>query len=176
MKFKYYINEALTILAFWVSPNGDVIDCGAKKHINFVIDHPEKFGMTRKEIEEIYDNYNEPVGHEGKAREDIIVKVLKNGFIRIRKYRNYISVNIWNYNTKAKKHLKSFAKKLISGKLGVKERDIHISVTVTSEVGRGSSGLTLKDFSEGSHLYESEKKEEEIDVRLVDIDDINMIK
>lgn len=53
-----------------------------------VISSPEKFGLTREYIEEQYEAYGEKIGTEGKARENIIRKLMFAGFTRIRKYGN----------------------------------------------------------------------------------------
>lgn len=42
-----------------------------------VIAKPEKFGLKREDIEKTYKSYAEPIGHEGKAREMIIKRLLR---------------------------------------------------------------------------------------------------
>lgn len=68
---------------FWYKDDNNVyeLDC---LHIKFIIDHPSIFDLTEDYIEEIYSSYNEPIGTEGMARETILNKVMKNGWIRIR--------------------------------------------------------------------------------------------
>lgn len=53
-------------------------------HINVVIEHPDKFDFTEDELREIFDKHNEPYGHEGKARVEIIQTLLAKGWIRVR--------------------------------------------------------------------------------------------
>lgn len=54
-------------------------------HINVVIEHPEHFNYTTEQIKSIYEKHNEPYGHEGKAREEIMLNLIKNkGWIRVR--------------------------------------------------------------------------------------------
>jgi len=160
LKFKFYINESNAMLAFWITPDGKVIDCGVKKHIDFVVENPEKFNITKEEIKKLYEKYNEKIGTEGKARQDIILNVIKNGFIRVRKYKNSITINANNFNSRTKKILQSFAKKLISGELGIKEKDRYIDVNISTEVGRGSSEYNLDDISKGAHLFEEDLKDD----------------
>ena len=57
---------------------------GGKTHIHDLVENPEIFGLTDSEIENTYKKYNEKVGNEGKAREEIIKKVMENGWIRVR--------------------------------------------------------------------------------------------
>jgi hypothetical protein len=53
-------------------------------HIHFVIDNPGIFGLKREYIDAVYDSFNEPVGTEGKARIEILKRVLKGGWVRAR--------------------------------------------------------------------------------------------
>jgi hypothetical protein len=94
--------------AFWFK-NGNLLEVD-ENHIKEVIENPELFGITKEEIEEIYRKYNEPIGLEGKAREEIIRLTSKSGWIRIRHYRtpnDYWSIqfNTW---IQARKQVKKF--------------------------------------------------------------------
>jgi len=64
-------------------------------HIAFMIEKPELFNLTAKEINEIFAKYGEKLNIEGKAREELIRMVSKEGWIRIRHYQkpeNYWSI------------------------------------------------------------------------------------
>lgn len=72
--------------AFWFR-DGNIIqvdDGTGHKHIEFVITHPNTFNLTKEYIEKIYIKYNEPVGFEGNAREEIFVKLFLDNWIRVR--------------------------------------------------------------------------------------------
>jgi len=69
--------------AYWISPSGAIIDV-EQRHINTIISHPDKFGLNRTDIEKLYKKYKEPMGHEGKAREEIMQGLLKKGWVRLR--------------------------------------------------------------------------------------------
>jgi hypothetical protein len=69
--------------AYWLSPRGDIIEV-SKLHIDSILEHPTKFGETKKSIDDAYNKYNEPRGVEGKAREEIMLRVINRGFIRVR--------------------------------------------------------------------------------------------
>ncbi|HPS30826.1 MAG TPA: hypothetical protein PLZ43_11260 [bacterium] len=69
--------------AYWISPEGTVITVNTK-HINEVISHPEVFGLTIEAIRAVYEKYDEPMGLEGKAREEIMTGLILKGWIRIR--------------------------------------------------------------------------------------------
>ncbi len=55
-------------------------------HIDCVIDQPDTFFTTRQDIVDIYKQYNEPLGFEGKARKELIIKATTHGWIRLRRY------------------------------------------------------------------------------------------
>ena len=75
--------------AYWISPKGKVIPVPSR-HIHSIIEEPKKFGLTTKKIKDLYDKYDEPMGHEGQAREDIMLDLMKKGWIRLRFIpRNY---------------------------------------------------------------------------------------
>lgn len=70
--------------AFWLHYDGEVIPVETI-HIATVIRVPEKFGYTFERIKEIYSKYGEPIGHEGRARHEIMSDIIRNyGWIRIR--------------------------------------------------------------------------------------------
>lgn len=54
-------------------------------HINFVKSNPELFGLSEEYIDSVYQEMNEPLGFEGKARIKIMTKlIIEKGWIRIR--------------------------------------------------------------------------------------------
>ena len=71
---------------FWISPKGEILSVGTK-HIDMIINSPETFGLTKEQIQQVFQKHNEPMGSEGNAREELMADLLKQGWIRIRKYR-----------------------------------------------------------------------------------------
>ena len=69
--------------AFFISPKGKIIPVPVR-HIVAIAKNPEMFGLTLDEIKEIYAKHKEAVGWEGYARNEIILDLLKNEWIRIR--------------------------------------------------------------------------------------------
>ncbi|MGO9118475.1 MAG: hypothetical protein ACLQPD_12825 [Desulfomonilaceae bacterium] len=57
-------------------------------HISTVIADPERFGLTSEEIRAIYDQHGEIIGVEGEARREILLQLISQGWIRIRRYPN----------------------------------------------------------------------------------------
>jgi hypothetical protein len=73
--------------AYWILPkrvNGKLTIKVSTRHINDIIDHPTKFGETKDTVFDAYKKYDERVGIEGKAREEIIERILQRGFARVR--------------------------------------------------------------------------------------------
>lgn len=114
--------------AFFISPKGEIIYCGVK-HITTIIQNPEKFGFDKFFIEYVYGFYNEKIGQEGKAREQLILGLIGEGWIRIRKYGdNFWTVNVNKLTRVVKQYLQKWAKGVLKGKDGVKEYDKTIPV------------------------------------------------
>ena len=104
--------------AFWINPKGQVYNV-RMTHISDVISYPKKFGMSLGDIKKIYDKHDEPLRKEGKAREEILLKLFQDGYIRIRKYKNLgYTVNVKRLAGKAKKHIYKWADKLLSSGIG----------------------------------------------------------
>ena len=132
-------------IAWWISPNGDIIDVKAK-HINTVIEYPEKFGFNTEAIDFVYDTYNERKGQEGKARKQIMLLLFKKGWIRIRKYKNFYSVNVKRMAGKAVSYLTQWANKLLKGLSGYKEDDTYIPIKIDQE-NKPIKSIELKDIA-----------------------------
>lgn len=76
--------DSMKYQAYWMNVSGEIIPVDIK-HIIKIIEMPERFSYTRERIEYVFARYNEPIGHEGKAREAIMSDLIKNyGWIRFR--------------------------------------------------------------------------------------------
>ena len=96
--------------ACWINPNFDILDNGIESHISMVIKYPDYFGITADEIEACYEKHGERLRVEGKAREEIILKLLDKNYIRVRLYpKLYWSVSAKEWNEHTKKALKKWA-------------------------------------------------------------------
>lgn len=74
--------------AYWISGQGDILPVPTI-HIDLVAKHPKRFGYTRGSIERIFAAHGEPVGHEGFARQEIMLHLIVNeGWMRVRYTRN----------------------------------------------------------------------------------------
>ena len=69
--------------AFFISPDGEIVPVPVN-HISKVITSPELFNLTKEEIKATYIKSNEPIGLEGKARNEILAGLIEAEWIRIR--------------------------------------------------------------------------------------------
>jgi len=99
--------------AYWISPRGALIPV-TNRHINTVIDNPKKFGLTKEYIEDVYKKHNEPIHHEGNAREEIIENLMRTNWIRIRLIpkKDQYTIQLNKLTKKAKDYIFDFAVKM----------------------------------------------------------------
>jgi hypothetical protein len=149
MRLKQYITESIRG-AFFISPKGEIIST-PQTHIQQVVTNPKKFGFDDGIIDHIYDFYNEPKGQEGKAREQILVSLLNQGWIRLRRSRNFWTAQLQKLDMKSKKNLSKWAGALLDGKLGFKELDPYVELKIldTEKLVSSSDLQQLRAMSEG---------------------------
>lgn len=142
---------------YYIAPSGDIIELDTS-HIDLVLKNPEKFLMTKKEIVEIYKKYNEPVGLEGKAREEILVNLIKQGWIRVRYIpkNDSFTVQLNRLDRKRKDMLAAFAKEALDGIKG-KKYNKSTDARILNLQGDVLGGFTLQQLSEDV-LYKEAKK------------------
>ena len=99
-------------IAFWVSPDGEIIEVKKGKHIAEIIAYPVKFGFTREFVEFVFNNYNEKIGQEGKARKQLMLVLFDNNWIRIRRYKKFWSINVKKNIGTSNSYLNQWAKKI----------------------------------------------------------------
>jgi hypothetical protein len=152
-RLKIHLSEITGSVAYWISPRGEVLPV-ATNHIDIVIKNPKKFGYTTEKIQDIYDRYEERMGSEGDAREEIIIDLLKKGFIRIRRYKNQYSLNVGKMTKKVKDILFDWANKLLNtGIAGQKERDKYMPINIQGFTDHFNRSLTIKEIAEDA-LFE----------------------
>jgi len=78
-------------VAYWIKGN-EVIDI-PDSHVNAIIRDPEHFGISMAEVLSAYRRHKEVLGVEGKARQQLVIKAIKNGHIRSRHYQR--PVDYW---------------------------------------------------------------------------------
>lgn len=143
--------------SFWIAPDGTTIGTGGK-HIDTIIQNPEKFGLTLDRIRGYYEKHGEPLGVEGKAREEIIGMVLRQGWIRIREYRNRWSMTVHRLDQKTRMSISKFADLFVNGKLYNRRlRDKYAEVSIVPLAG---GEVVKKEFHELASYALVESKSE----------------
>ena len=154
MRLQNYLTEAFNV-AFFISPRGEIVGT-PQTHIQQVITNPEKFGFNDGIIDHIYNFYGEKKGLEGKAREQILISLLNQGWIRLRRSKNFWTAQLKKLDGRSRKHLSKWAGALLDGKLGVNEIDPYIELKIIDIKGKmESSGLKqLQALAEGVDVSE----------------------
>jgi hypothetical protein len=165
MKFQEYISEAAGAgAAYWLSPKNELISV-KDNHISLVITNPEKFSLSKKYINDKYASYGEPVGQEGKAREDIITELVNRKWVRIRRYKDYWSLNVANTQDRKTENLMAeWALGMLNGDYGEKEKDKYIDVVIT-----GIKGRMIRIDMEGLAKGMNETQEKLISVSTIEL-------
>lgn len=139
--------------AYWVNPYGKILNVGYGDHIGVMIKNPEQFHLSKDEVETTYKKYNERVGQEGKAREELIKKVLAHGFIRIRLYVNkYWSINTHKWDRRTKKAISKWAEIAKDDKMSGK----YMPVKIDHPKGI-INDFTVEDLYFEKHLFEGDE-------------------
>jgi hypothetical protein len=140
--------------AFWINPKGQVYNV-RMTHIGDVISYPKKFGMSLADIKKIYDKHDEPLRKEGKAREEILLKLFQDGYVRIRKYKNTgYTVNVKKLAGKAKEHIYKWADKLLGSGIGG-EKDYTTTPVLFDAEDKRLKPTTLGDIQNDISVMES---------------------
>ena len=98
--------------AYFICPDGEIIDVGMDTHIAYIIKHPAKFNTTIEKITALYKKYNEIMPTEGLARKSIIMDLLNQHYIRIRQYKNHWSISLIVLDDDTKSRLSQWASDL----------------------------------------------------------------
>jgi hypothetical protein len=61
-------------------------------HIATVVERPDAFGLTREQIDTVFRKHGETSYIEGKARLELLSRILADGWIRLRRGNNRWSV------------------------------------------------------------------------------------
>ena len=115
---------------FFISPKGK-ITLLKTTHIQAVIKNPEAFGLSGNYIKARYLKQGEKANLEGKARDKILRKVLRNGWIRVRRHQNRNwSVQTGTVTDIKRKFIHQWAREILSGKSGYRENDPYMPVKI----------------------------------------------
>lgn len=114
--------------AYWISPKNK-IHVVPTRHVDFIVQNLELFGLTYEQYAAYYKKYNERFGWEGKGREELFVDLFKQGWIRIRDWADKgWSIEVWELTKWEKNAIFDWAAKfgLNEAKFSKKKVNIHI--------------------------------------------------
>lgn len=159
---------------YWVSPKGEVLKAGrTKTHIQLVIKNPKKFGETKERIEKDYEKHNEKMNWEGKAREEIMTRIMKRGWARIRERSSSWTIQVWKLTNKMNDILWMWAKTI--------EKDVYDKYApvniyeLSKKATKVSKSIDFNVLSSGKGV--SEEVEENVkDFKIIeDVDELSDI-
>lgn len=137
-------------VAFFISSEGLLFRVEGGNHISTVIRNPSKFGLTTEQMERAYGFFGEKLGVEGTARKQILIRLIQQGWIRLRRYPNkYWSANILGLTLDVATILQDWAAKFLFGFEGFREPDPYMSVVITGCFGK-LDRFSMKAISEGA--------------------------
>jgi len=147
--------------AFWISPKGKIMIVDMY-HITSVLKNPKAYGFSNYEIDSIYKKYDEPRGLEGQAREEIMKKLLKNNWIRIRfMKRNYsFTIQLNKLDKKRKDYIQQWAFEMNKGKYS--QSDVRILTL------KGIKNYSMSDLKNDLLYKETESKNKKYLLESVD--------
>jgi len=143
-------------MAYWISPRGEILDINGQIHIQPVIERPEKFGLTTERIEQIYADAGQPIGTEGSARGEIILSLIKKGWIRVRLYRKkyFWSINVSSLTNRTYNNIVSWAQYHVNrtdiGKQAGNFGDVRLSSGVTMDTIETREIGQLNEIAKGN--------------------------
>ncbi len=160
-------------IGYWIKGN-NIIDISDTRHIIFVINNAKMFGLTKKEIEEIYEKHNEKLYSEGDAREEVIKEISLRGWVRVRHYDkpNYWSIQFHKYSKGVQSTVKNFvAWAMLDKKVMNKNDELRIT-------GYEDGTNLIYDFMNGgAGKYLSENKDYDFsEIQLIEYTNVKKIK
>ena len=139
--------------AYWISPRGEIVPVDMEWHILLVYANPEFFGLTKEWIDSIKAKYPDDPD-EGYARQEIMLRLLKENWIRIRYVPSgyFFTVEYHGISNKKTDYIWSWANEITSGELDNVSK--YIGVKLLDEKTQEATPTTLEDIIKG-FLYES---------------------
>ena len=132
---------------FFISPKGEIIPVETS-HIRTVIKTPGLFGLSRDYIESRHTEHGEKTGTEGKGREEILRRVMRNGWIRLRRHTNkYWSVQTGTVTEENMGFIQNWARKILNGESGYTENDPYMPVKIIGLEDSFNQQFTVEELA-----------------------------
>ena len=124
----------MSIEGYWVSPSGKVTEVKTS-HIDYMLEKPQVFGMTKQHMLDAYDKYDEKIGLEGSAREELMLEAVKKGWVRVRTDQRSqgLNVQVWYLDDRTKMALLDMAIELVGEKHLSKNTEIRVGEIKTQK-------------------------------------------
>lgn len=107
---------------YWMDKSSNLIDVSFKFHSDIIIQFPKLFGKTKKDIDTIFNTFNESQDTEGNQRELLCKEQYLLGWVRIRKYKYYWWLQCDNYQQR-KTSINEFIENQVYGKIVTRKMD-----------------------------------------------------
>ena len=132
---------------FFISPKGGIIPVETS-HIGTIIKNPDLFGLSRDYIKAMFKKHGEKTGTEGKAREEILRRVMRNGWIRLRRHTNkYWSVQTGTVTEENMGFIQNWARKILNGESGYTENDPYMPVKIIGLEDSFNQQFTVEELA-----------------------------
>jgi hypothetical protein len=158
-------NNFVYFNAYWISPMNKVIGVPIS-HIDTAMNDLETFGLSEEYIKQEYDRTGEKFRSEGIARENIILRLMEEGWIRIRNYRQFWSMTLNELDMVSASYIYDWCDHMVN-KLGVgMYSEIRISTihnTIIVEMSDVLKNNKLGEFFNIKRTSEKENDEEGIE-------------
>jgi len=147
-------------VAYWVAPNGKSIDVGTNTHIKYIINNPKIFGLDKKKIIDKYAEYGETIGIEGDARGEIMMNLMKKGWLRVRHIprKDSWTIQTYYFGNKEKNNIWDWVREARKKNWANAFADIRILITKSGRIIDSSFSELVK----GKKIFEIRKPIDEI--------------
>jgi hypothetical protein len=107
----------------WITPIGQLHPIATRLHIQDVCRNPEFYGLTLEGLLAVYDRHREAyrpepglvfIGGEGRARDEIMIGLLEEGWVRYRRRNNRWTFDAWALTPKMKDTILVWAKAFLA--------------------------------------------------------------
>jgi len=121
----------------------------------------------------MYNQFGERIGQEGRAREQIMLTLFKNGWVRIRKYKTFWVINVKRLAGRIKSYVTQWAKKVLKGLHCFEENDPYIQIKIDQDE-EGMKTIDLKTMADSDkfipeHVLVEKKVNELTDLETYDM-------
>ena len=79
--------------ALWIHKSSHVLEVN-QTHVAEVCRQPQLFGLTKEQVTAEYQRFDEPVGCEAEAGNELMCQVIRQGWIRARQWKDSLIVTV----------------------------------------------------------------------------------